>query len=112
MARGASAAPGRPPLRRTPSSWGKPISTGRPRISAGPPDHSSTHSPRRGSSGRAGGPAGGGVGSSSEDHPAALDDAPDMVHPEVVKQVAVVRPREDDEVGLLADGQRAEAVAA
>ena len=111
ISRGASAAPARPPLRRTPSSCGKPISTGRPsRSAAGSSCQNSTTSPRRGSSGRRGRSSGGETGSSRVDHAAPLDDAADMVDPEVIKQVAIIGDVADDQVGLLARLQRAEAV--
>src|SRR5262249_48029606 len=113
IARGASAAPTRPPLRRTPSSWGKPTSTGRPgRRSAGPPDQNATPPPSRGPSGGRGVGSDGGAGSSDVDHAAALVDALDMVDSEVIKKAAIIRYRADDEVGLLADRQRADPVAA
>src|SRR6516162_6318081 len=110
MACGARAAPGRPPLRLTPSSWGKPIMTARPAVmAAGSPRQNSMTSSRRTSSGRRG-PSSGPTGSSRVDHPTTLDDAPDMIDPEVVKQLPIVGNVEYHEIRLLARLDGADAI--
>src|SRR5216683_3455405 len=87
--------------------------TARPGFSAaGSPFQNPTISPNRESSARWTSPSGGRAGSSRENHPPALDDAPDMVHSEVIKEMPVVRDVEDHQVGLFADLQGSDAVRA
>src|SRR4051794_8420375 len=113
MASGAAAAPTLPPLRRTPSSCGKPTSTARPgRSAAASPCHASMSWSRRGSSGRRRGFSGLATGTSCVDHAAALEDPPDMIHSEVIEQVPVVGDVTNDQVRLLADFKRTDAIAA
>src|ERR1700687_3242090 len=77
---------------------------------AGSPFQKSTISPSCGSSARRTTASGGRAGSSRENHPPALDDAPDMVHSEVIKDMPVIRDVEDHQVRLFADLQRTDAV--
>src|ERR1044071_306063 len=103
MASGASAAPGRPLLRRTPSSWGKPSRTARPGLkSAGSPFQRSTASTSRGSSAR-GRMAPGSWAGSRSDHTAALDNSPDMVDPEVIKEMPIIGDITNKQVRLFPD---------
>ena len=66
-------------------------------------------SANRGSSGRRGRSVGAAIGSSCEDHPPPLDDAPDMVDSEMIKEMPIIGNVADDQVRLLTDFQRADA---
>src|SRR5439155_12490038 len=95
----------------TPSSTTKPISTARPgSIGMVSPPQKCVISPSLGSSGRRGWLAGGGTGSKRMNHSAALDNSPDMVDSEVIKELPIIRHVEEDQVGLLAHLKRTEPV--
>src|SRR5438309_11764065 len=101
----------RPPLRRTPWSWGKPISTARPGARAtSPPCQNSVISPRRGSSGRCTRSGGAETGSSCVYHLATLDDPPDMIYPKVVEEMPIIGHIADHQISLFADLQRTEPI--
>src|SRR5262249_5749634 len=99
-------------LRRTPSSCGKPMITAWRGISAAKsPHHGSMISPNRGSSGRWVS-TGMRTGSSSVNHSTALDDPPDMVHSEVVKELPIVGYLTDYQIRLLANFNRSYTIGA
>src|SRR5436305_1474993 len=79
---------------------------------SGAPVENVTLSPRRGSSGRGGTPGWYWYGSNRVDGATTLVDAADMVDPEVVEEVSVVRRVTDEHVGLFAGGQRTDPIAA